>query len=142
MASEETKKDTLKVSVVTPRGPAAAEETDAVTAPGELGELEVLPGHVPLLTELHPGVLVLGERERHVFAVSTGFLEVEPDGTVLVLVEQAVAAGEVDLEQAKAQVAELGPKLKEWKGATDAEWKNLKARHDWAQAQVNARARA
>lgn len=142
MASEETKKDALKVSVVTPRGPVAAEETDAVTAPGELGELEVLPGHVPLLTELHPGVLVLGERERHVFAVSTGFLEVEPDGTVLVLVEQAVAAGEVDLEQAKAQVAELGPKLKEWKGATDAEWKNLKARHDWAQAQVNARARA
>ena len=141
MASEETKKDALKVSVVTPRGPVAAEDTDAVTAPGELGELEVLPGHVPFLTELHPGVLVLGERERHVFAVSTGFLEVEPDGTVLVLVEQAVAAAEVDVEQAKAQVAELGPKLKDWKGATDAEWKNLKARHDWAQAQVDARAR-
>jgi len=142
VASEETNKEALKVSVVTPRGPVAAEDTDAVTAPGELGELEVLPGHVPFLTELHPGVLVLGERERHVFAVSTGFLEVEPDGTVLVLVEQAVAAGEVDVEQAKAQVAELGPKLKDWKGATDAEWKNLKARHDWAQAQVDARARA
>jgi F-type H+-transporting ATPase subunit epsilon len=142
VASEETKKDALQVSVVTPRGPITAEETDAVTAPGELGEFEVLPGHVPLLTELHPGVLVLGERERHVFAVSTGFLEVEPDGTVLVLVEQAVAAANVDLEQAKAQVAELGPKLKEWKGAVDAEWKNLKARHDWAQAQVDARTRA
>lgn len=142
MASEETKKGSLTVSVVTPRGPVAAEETDAVTAPGQLGELEVLPGHVPFLTELHPGVLVLGERERHVFAVSTGFLEVEPDGTVLVLVEQAVAAGEVDLEQAKAQMAELGPKLKDWKGAIDAEFKNLKARHDWAQAQLDARSRA
>ena len=141
MASEETKKDALAVSVVTPRGPITAEDTDAVTAPGELGELEVLPGHVPFLTELHPGVLVLGERERHVFAVSTGFLEVEPDGTVLVLVEQAVAASEVDLDQAKAQVAELAPKLKDWKGATDAEWKNLKARHDWAQAQLDARTR-
>jgi F-type H+-transporting ATPase subunit epsilon len=142
VASEETNKDALKVSVVTPRGPITAEDTDAVTAPGELGEFEVLPGHVPLLTELHPGVLVLGERERHVFAVSTGFLEVEPDGTVLVLVEQAVAAADVDVDQAKAQVAELGPKLKEWKGAVDAEWKNLKARHDWAQAQVDARTRA
>ena len=139
MASEETKKDVLAVSVVTPRGPITTEDTDAVTAPGELGELEVLPGHVPFLTELHPGVLVLGERERHVFAVSTGFLEVEPDGTVLVLVEQAVAASEVDLDQAKAQVAELAPKLKDWKGAVDAEFKNLKARHDWAQAQVDAR---
>ena len=142
MASEDTKYEALAVSLVTPRGPVAAEETDAVTAPGKLGEFEVLPGHVPFLTELHPGVLVLGEREQHVFAVSSGFLEVEPDGTVLVLVEQAVAAGAVDLEQAKAQLAELAPKLKDWKGAIDAEFKNLKARHDWAQAQVDARARA
>ena len=142
MASEDTKYEALAVSLVTPRGPVAAQETDAVTAPGKLGEFEVLPGHVPFLTELHPGVLVLGERERHVFAVSSGFLEVEPDGTVLVLVEQAVAAGAVDLEQARAQLAELAPKLKDWKGAIDAEFKNLKARHDWAQAQVDARARA
>ena len=142
MATQETKSEVLRVSVVTPRGPVADQDTDAVTAPGELGELEVLPGHVPLLTELHPGVLVLGERERRIFAVSTGFLEVEPDGTVLVLVEQAVAAGDVDIEQAKAQLAELAPKLKDWKGAVDAEFKNLKARHDWAQAQVEARSRA
>ncbi|HEU5054925.1 MAG TPA: ATP synthase F1 subunit epsilon [Kofleriaceae bacterium] len=142
MAQEESNRDALTVSVVTPRGPIAAEQTDAVTAPGELGEFEVLPGHVPFLTQLHPGVLVLGERERHIFAVASGFLEVEPDGTVLVLVEQAVAAGEVDLEQAKAQLSELAPKLKDWKGAIDAEFKNLKARHDWAQAQVDARARA
>ncbi len=142
MATQETKSEVLRVSVVTPRGPVADQDTDAVTAPGELGELEVLPGHVPLLTELHPGVLVLGERERRIFAVSTGFLEVEPDGTVLVLVEQAVAAGDVDMEQAKAQLSELSPKLKDWKGAVDAEFKNLKARHDWAQAQVEARSRA
>jgi len=142
VATQETKSEVLRVSVVTPRGPVADQDTDAVTAPGELGELEVLPGHVPLLTELHPGVLVLGERERRIFAVSTGFLEVEPDGTVLVLVEQAVAAGDVDIEQAKAQLAELAPKLKDWKGAVDAEFKNLKARHDWAQAQVEARSRA
>jgi len=132
----------LHVQLVTPRGPVAEQETDAVTAPGELGEFEVLPGHVPLLTELHPGVLVLGERERRIFAVSSGFLEVELDGTVLVLVEQAVAAADVELEQAKAQLSELGPKLKDWKGAVDAEFKNLKARHDWAQAQVDARSRA
>jgi F-type H+-transporting ATPase subunit epsilon len=140
--AQEENKDALKVSVVTPRGPVTTEDTDAVTAPGELGEFEVLPGHVPFLTQLHPGVLVLGERERHIFAVASGFLEVEADGTVLVLVEQAVAAVAVDLEQAKAQLSELAPKLKDWKGAIDAEFKNLKARHDWALAQVDARARA
>jgi F-type H+-transporting ATPase subunit epsilon len=132
----------LRVDVVTPRGPVVDEETDAVTAPGQLGEFEVLPGHVPFLAQLHPGVLVLGEkRPKRVFAVSSGFLEVEPDGEVQVLVEQVVAAADVDVAAAKAAVAELGPKLKEWKGAVDADFKNLKARLDWAQAQLDARAR-
>jgi F0F1-type ATP synthase epsilon subunit len=88
-------------------------------------------------------VLVLGEKSAHeVYAVSTGFLEVEPDGEVQVLVEKAVAAADVDLEAARAEVAELAPQLKGWQGAVDAEFKNLKARHDWAQARVDARARA
>ena len=138
----DTQAAVLRVSVVTPRGPVTDQDTDGVTAPGRLGELEVLPGHVPLLTELHPGVLTLGDkRAKSVFAVSTGFLEVEPDGTVQVLVEQAVAAADVDLDAAKAQLAELGPKLKEWKGAVDGEFRTLKQRHDWAQAQVDAQTR-
>jgi len=132
----------LRVSVVTPRGPVADEETDGVTAPGQLGEFEVLPGHVPFLTQLHPGVLVLGDKQgRRVFAVSSGFLEVEPDGEVQVLVEQAVAAEKVDAAAARKIVDELGPKIKDWKEALDADWKNLKARLDWAQAQLDAQTR-
>ena len=143
-ASSAAAAGSLRVSVVTPRGPIATdEEVDAVTAPGQLGEFEVFPGHVPLLAQLHPGVLVLGEKQgRQVYAVSSGFLEVEPGGVVQILVEQAVPAGQVDLEAARAQVAELAPQLKDWKGATDADWMNLKARADWAQAQVDARGRA
>ena len=143
--ADETKKDasdTLRVSVVTPRGPVTQSRTDGVTAPGRLGEFEILPGHVPFLTELHPGVLALGDKQaRTYYAVSVGFLEVEASGVVEVLVEQAVAAEDVDLAAAKAQVAELAPKLKEWKGAVDGEFRTLKNRHDWAQAQVDARAR-
>src|SRR5262245_9304304 len=117
----------LRVAVVTPRGSIADQETDGVTAPGELGEFEVLPGHVPFLTTLHPGVLVLGEKaEKRVFAVSNGFLEVEADGQVQVLVEQAVPAAKVDTGAAQAVVDELGPKLKEWGGALDADYKNVK----------------
>jgi len=129
----------LRVTVVTPRGPVADEETDGVTAPGELGEFEVLPGHVPFLTKLHPGVLILGDKQaQQVFAVSSGFLEVQADGEVNVLVEKALPAGKVDAAAAKAVVDELGPKLKDWKEDTGAEWKNLKARVEWAQAQLDA----
>jgi F-type H+-transporting ATPase subunit epsilon len=133
----------LRVAVVTPRGPVVDQETDGVTAPGQLGEFEVLPGHVPFLTQLHPGVLILGDKQEHrVFAVSSGFLEVEPDGEVQVLVEQAIPADKVDAAAAKAVVDELGPRIKDWKEALDAEYKNVKARLDWAQAQLDARARA
>jgi F-type H+-transporting ATPase subunit epsilon len=132
----------LKVNVVTPRGPVATEETDGVTAPGELGEFEVLPGHVPFLGALHPGVLTLGAKgKQQVLAVSTGFLAVDGAGQIQVLVEQALAAESVELEAARATALELGPKLKDWKGDLGAEWKSAKQKLDWAQAQLDAHAR-
>src|SRR5688572_23988693 len=87
----------LEVDVVTPTGPIAHKKSPAVIAPGELGELQVLPGHIPFLTKLHPGVLVLGmsRAQGDVFAVGNGFLEVSPAGDVRVLVERAEAAAEI-----------------------------------------------
>jgi F-type H+-transporting ATPase subunit epsilon len=131
----------LTVHMVTPTGSVADEETDAITAPGELGEFEVLPQHVPFLTGLHPGVLVLGEkRERQVFAVSRGYLRVDDEGQVEVLVEKAIAAADVDTEAAAADRDEVATTLDKWSEAQNAEWKNLKARFDWAQAQIDAAA--
>ncbi len=134
--------ETLKVNVVTPTGALViAEETDAVTAPGELGEFEVLPGHVPFLTSLHPGVLTLGEnRPQQVYAVSRGYLRVAGSGEVEILVEKAVSADKIDKDGATAVCTETGDELDAWKEKPqDAAWKNLKARHDWAQAQLDAR---
>jgi F-type H+-transporting ATPase subunit epsilon len=140
--SKSSGKAVLKVGVVTPSGPVADQETDAVTAPGRMGELEIFPGHVPFLTELHHGVLTLGEKTaKTVLAVGPGFLSVGQNGEIEILVEQAIAADQVDTEAARAVVNELGPSLKNWKQALEAEYKNLRARHDWAQAQLDAHAR-
>lgn len=132
--------EALKVNMVTPKGPVIAEETDAVTAPGELGEFEVLPGHIPFLTTLHPGVLVLGEAgKKRVFAVSRGYLRVSYTGEVEVLVEQAVAAEKVDTAAAEKARDAAASELGAFKDRPqDAEWRNIKDRHDWAQAQLDA----
>lgn len=134
----------LEVSVVTPRGRLAQEHTDGVTAPGELGEFEVLPGHIPFLTTLHPGVLVLGEKgTRAIYAVGAGFLRVDHAGKVDVLVEQAVAGAKVDTTAAASERDAAARELESFKDKPqDAEWRNVKARHDWAQAQLDAHARA
>jgi F-type H+-transporting ATPase subunit epsilon len=133
----------LAVNMVTPRGPVAITETDAVTAPGALGEFEVLPGHVPFLTALHPGVLVLGDKERTVYAVGAGFLQVDQAGTTEILVQQAIAGSEVDPEPTRTELAAAEAELETWKDKPqDGDWKNLDGRRAWAQAQLDAHARA
>lgn len=130
----------LKVNVVTPQGPVAQTSTDAVLAPGRLGQFEILHGHVPFLSELHAGVVTLGEAtEKQYFAVGPGFLEVEPNGEVQVLCEQACAVADIDVEAAEAEAKETEAKVNDWKGSLDAEYRTLKARLDWAQAQLDAK---
>src|SRR4051812_37813917 len=91
----------LAVNLVTPYGVIAHTDADSVQAPGELGEFELLPGHVPMLTAIRPGVLTIGTKARARYAVSSGYLRVDPAGTVEILVEQAVPAKEIDTEVAK-----------------------------------------
>ena len=130
----------LQVNVVSPTGPITSAETDAVTAPGELGEFEVLPGHIPFLTSLHPGVMTLGEgKNAKVYAVSRGYLRVSASGHVEVLVERAVAGSAVDTEAATEARDAASKELDAWKNKPqDAEWQNIKDRHDWAHAQLTA----
>ncbi len=54
----------MKLSVTTPRGAIVDTDVDEVTAPGELGEFGVLPGHVPLMSALKPGVIWYKAKDR------------------------------------------------------------------------------
>jgi len=130
---------TLDVHVITPRGVVAHEATDGLTAPGEQGEFELLPGHVPMLTALHPGVLTIGDAERTRYAVSVGYLRVDPDGGVEVLVDEAVIGSKVDVAQARADLETAREDLAAWGDKpTDGDWKNLTHRVGWAQARIDA----
>ena len=130
----------LSINLVSPAGPIANTRVGGIRAPGEAGEFEVLPGHVPFLTKLHAGVLAFDEAGRkRVFAVGPGILEVGADGAVEVLVEQAVASEKVDVEKARAEIDATQPTLKDWKEELNAEYRSLKARYDGARAQVDAR---
>ena len=129
----------LGVNVVTPKGVVAHTDTDSVQAPGEEGEFELLPGHVPLLTALRPGVLTIGTKAPARYAVSSGYLRVDPEGAVEILVEQAVAAKEIDVTSAQNELKTAEAELVKWGDkAQDGEYKNLVARVCWARARVDA----
>jgi F-type H+-transporting ATPase subunit epsilon len=129
----------LGVNLVTPKGVVAHTDTDSVQAPGEMGEFELLPGHVPMLTALKPGVLTIGTKQRSRYAVSNGYLRVDPAGAVEILVEQAVPAKEIDVEAARAdlkaaeaEVAKLADQ------PMDGDHVNALHRVGWAKARLDA----
>lgn len=129
----------ITVNLVTPQGPIAQDTTDAVLAPGACGQFEILTGHVPFLSELHAGVLMFGEATtKQFFAVGPGFLEVEPSGEVQILCQQARPVADIDADAAETEINENRAKFDSWKGPVDAEYRTLKARLDWAQAQLDA----
>ena len=69
--------------------------------PGKEGELGILPGHAPLLSQLKVGELSyrLGNLT-HFLAINWGFVEVLPD-RVIILAQTAERAEEIDVERAR-----------------------------------------
>jgi F-type H+-transporting ATPase subunit epsilon len=140
----------MRLSVTTPRGSLVEAEVDEVTAPGALGEFGILPQHVPFLSALKPGVFVYRVKsDAHMLAVGEGVLEVvrttSPEGQtsekVIVLVSEAVSAGEVDRDASAKDVAAADSEISHWKGELGGDYKALLSRRAWAQAKVDAAAR-
>ena len=129
----------LGVNLVTPRGIVAHTDADSVQAPGELGEFELLPGHIPMLTALRPGVLTIGTKLRARYAVSSGYLRVDPTGAVEILVEQAMPAGDVDPEAAEKDLVAAEAELAKWGDRPlDGDYVNVQHRVGWARARLDA----
>ena len=104
--------DKLKLEVVTPYKTVLSEDVDEITATGALGEFGVLPGHAPLLTSLKVGEFSYKQGGTAVtMAMNWGYLEVEND-KVIILVETAERADEIDLERAKAALGRAEDALK------------------------------
>jgi F-type H+-transporting ATPase subunit epsilon len=132
----------LGVNLVTPRGVVAHTEASSVQAPGELGEFELLPGHIPLLTALRPGVLTISSKLRTRYAVASGYLRVDPGGAVEILVEQAALAGDIDTELAKQELAAAEAELAKWGDRPlDGDYVNVQHRAGWARARLDAAGR-
>lgn len=102
----------ISMEMVTPYKKVLSQEVDEVTAPGDLGEFGILPGHAAMLTTLKIGALSYrqGGETFHV-AVNWGYVEVVDD-RVTVLVETAEPADEIDLERAKAAMGRAEEALK------------------------------
>ena len=116
--------DAIQLVIVTPERQLLSERVVEVTLPGADGELGVLPGHAPLITELGIGELryrTAGGTMSDPIAVIRGFAEVLQD-RVTVLAETAERAEEIDIERAKAALERAEKRIAAGAGATDIDW--------------------
>jgi F-type H+-transporting ATPase subunit epsilon len=106
---------TLRLEIVTPEGPAYSEDVEMVTLPGVSGQFGVYPGHVPLMTQMEPGEIIVRKDGRDTFfATGAGLIEVVAT-RVSILTDLAVQADKIDeakVEEARRRAeARLGEKL-------------------------------
>ena len=104
----------FEVSLVTPEGAAWEGDAEMLVVPGVDGDIGVLSRHAPLVATLKAGstrIYVNRDREDvKEFATGPGFFKVELD-RALALVDDAVAADEIDEERAQRQLAEARAEL-------------------------------
>lgn len=94
---------TLKLEIVTPDAKVYSQDVELVTLPGIEGEMGVYPQHVPLMTQIVPGeVIVRKDGQETYLAVGEGFVEVTAD-RVAILTDMAIAADQID--EAKVEEA-------------------------------------
>src|SRR6266699_701352 len=94
---------TLKLEIVTPEAKTYSEDVEMVTLPAVEGEMGIYPQHVPLVTQIVPGEIIVRKGDTEAFlAVGEGFVEIT--GTrVAIMTDMAIAAENID--EAKAEEA-------------------------------------
>jgi F-type H+-transporting ATPase subunit epsilon len=136
----------MHLTVTTPRGYLVQVEAEEIVAPGVLGEFDILPGHIPFMSVLKPGVLSYRGKDGTKFlAVGDGILQVAriADGDkVEVLVNRGENGKDVDREAAQRELTAADAEIAKTKAESAVELKPMQDRRAWASAQVDAANRA
>jgi F-type H+-transporting ATPase subunit epsilon len=95
--------NTLKLEIVTPESKTFSEDVEMVTLPGAEGEMGIYPQHVPLMTQIVAGEVIVRQNGRdHLLAVGDGFAQITGD-RVAIMSDMAIRAENID--EARAEEA-------------------------------------
>ena len=136
----------LKLEIVTPEGVVwKNDDVLAVTLPTSEGEIEILAGHVPLLTIIKAGYLKVSLKNgsSEDLAIDEGYARCSSD-TVSILAQQAIKIDDIDastLQQAKAAAEIALENAKKQDSIDDAEVERLEAIVRFAVAQQLAKSK-
>ena len=133
--------NTLKLEVVTPEAKIYSEDVDMVTLPGSEGEMGIYPMHVPLMTQVNAGELIVRKNGQDYFlAVGEGFVEITGDH-VSIMTDMAMKADDIDETKAEEARKRAEARLAEKLGAEEQATVQAALMHSMAQLKVKRRQR-
>lgn len=114
----------MQLEIITPEKSVYSDTVDAVTIPTVTGEITVLPHHVPLVSQIASGELVVkkGNKDQSI-AITGGFLEVN-NNIITVLADYAVRSEEIEIakaEEAKKRAEKMAAETVGKEGFAEAE---------------------
>ena len=133
----------LTLEIVTPEAKVYSDTIDSVVIPTVEGEIGVLPGHIPLLTQIEHGELrVTKGATSLLLAVSGGFAKIDGD-RVRVLAEHAITEEKIDEHAVEAALKRAEEQLKSAKGMDPQQYEHLQSlvRYSGVQLAVKRRRR-
>lgn len=133
----------LTLEIVTPDARVYSDTIDSVVIPTAEGEVGILPGHIPLLSQVEHGELRVtkGNEIQHL-AVSGGFVEVLGD-RVQVLAEHAITEEKIDEKAVEEALRRAEKELEEAKHLDPQQYERLQGlvRYSGVQLAVKRRRR-
>jgi len=132
---------TLKLEIVTPEAKTYSEDVDMVTLPGVEGEMGIYPQHVPLLTQVSAGEVVVRKGGQDYFlAIGEGFVEITGE-RVAILTDMAIRAENIDEAKAEEARKRAEQRLSEKLDDEEAAMVSAALAHSLAQLNVKRRQR-
>ena len=133
--------DTLKLEIVTPESKISSAAVEMVTLPGSEGEAGIYPNHVPVMTKVQAGEIVVSrDGNEEIVAIGEGFAEVTGEH-VAILTDNAANSGDIDEAAAEQAKAKAEQRLQEGGDISEDEARALNQAIFYSQAQIKAKRR-
>ncbi|MDB6113943.1 MAG: atpC [Lacunisphaera sp.] len=131
----------LTLEIVTPEAKVYSDTIDSVVVPTVEGEIGVLPGHIPLLTQVEHGELrVTKGNTTQWLAVGGGFAQIDGD-RVRVLAEHAITEEKIDEHAVEAAMKRAEEELKAAKDMDPQQYEHLQSLVRYAGVQLAVKRR-
>ncbi len=128
----------ISLKLVTPYGIIYQDEVEKITISTTTGEITVLQNHMPLISVLAPGEMIIFKGDHAIpLAVSGGFFEIQKGSTVAIMADTAERAEHIDIDRAETARARAEELLKKQDALADVDFARLQAKIEKELARIS-----